>query len=184
MQVTDLEISAVKLLRPRRISDPRGYFVEIWNRKALAEAGIDIDFVQDNASFSERRGRFEDSTTSELRRHRQSSSASRAALLSTSRSISGARRRASAATSRRASPRKAASSSSFRSDLRTVSVRLSRIRRLPTRSRSSIRAEHDAGILWNDPELGIDWPLAGRDAHPVGAGSRTCRGWRTPAPEF
>ena len=52
MKVTPLTIDAVKLIVPRKFSDPRGHFVETWNRRALAEAGIDIDFVQDNASLS------------------------------------------------------------------------------------------------------------------------------------
>jgi dTDP-4-dehydrorhamnose 3,5-epimerase len=52
MEIVDLEIDAVKLVRPRRFADARGFFVETWNRKAFAAAGIDVDFVQDNASWS------------------------------------------------------------------------------------------------------------------------------------
>jgi dTDP-4-dehydrorhamnose 3,5-epimerase len=53
MEIASLEIEAVKLIRPRRYRDPRGYFVETWNRRVFAECGIDVDFVQDNCSFSE-----------------------------------------------------------------------------------------------------------------------------------
>ena len=57
MNVTNLAIDAVKLIVPRKFSDSRGYFVETWNRRALAEAaGIDVDFVQDNASLSRQAG--------------------------------------------------------------------------------------------------------------------------------
>src|SRR5262249_36743932 len=53
MKVTDLAIEGVKLIVPQRFADTRGYFVETWNRKAFAaEAGLDLDFVQDNASLS------------------------------------------------------------------------------------------------------------------------------------
>jgi dTDP-4-dehydrorhamnose 3,5-epimerase len=52
MDIVDLEIDAVKLIRPRRFGDARGFFVETWNRKTFAAAGIDLDFVQDNASWS------------------------------------------------------------------------------------------------------------------------------------
>src|SRR3712207_1013991 len=52
MKVIETEIPAVKLLIPRRFGDSRGWFSETWNRKALAEAGIDLAFVQDNQSLS------------------------------------------------------------------------------------------------------------------------------------
>ena len=37
---------------PRKPSDARGFFSETWSRRALGEAGIDLDFVQDNHSLS------------------------------------------------------------------------------------------------------------------------------------
>ena len=46
-------IPEVKLLRMRRHCDERGFFSEIYSRRALADAGIDSDFVQDNHSFSD-----------------------------------------------------------------------------------------------------------------------------------
>ena len=36
--------------------DARGFFSETWSRAAMAEAGLDIDFVQDNQSLSATRG--------------------------------------------------------------------------------------------------------------------------------
>lgn len=41
---------------PQRFSDARGFVSETWSRKRFAGAGIDIDFVQDNHSYSEGRG--------------------------------------------------------------------------------------------------------------------------------
>jgi dTDP-4-dehydrorhamnose 3,5-epimerase len=40
------------LIEPRVWADHRGFFMETWNRRSFAEAGIDIDFVQDNHSHS------------------------------------------------------------------------------------------------------------------------------------
>lgn len=37
---------------PKRHGDHRGWFSEVWNKAAWAEAGIDIDWVQDNESLS------------------------------------------------------------------------------------------------------------------------------------
>jgi len=42
----------VRLIRPRRIGDARGWFAELWNARSFAAAGIDAAFVQDNASFN------------------------------------------------------------------------------------------------------------------------------------
>lgn len=56
MDIVALDIAAVKLIRPRRFDDLRGFFVETWNRRTFAEAGIDVDFVQDNASLSKSAG--------------------------------------------------------------------------------------------------------------------------------
>lgn len=46
----------VLILTPRRSSDSRGFFSEVWNRQTLAGLGIDIDFVQDNHSLSRQAG--------------------------------------------------------------------------------------------------------------------------------
>ena len=52
MDVTQTELAGVVLLTPRRFGDARGWFSETWNKRTLAEAGIDADFVQDNHSMS------------------------------------------------------------------------------------------------------------------------------------
>ncbi len=52
MRVTATSLPAVKLVEPRVFGDERGFFFESWNRRALADAGIDVDFVQDNHSRS------------------------------------------------------------------------------------------------------------------------------------
>ena len=56
MQVEELSIADVKLLTPKKHGDHRGFFSEVYNKKTLAEAGIDIDFVQDNHSLSAEKG--------------------------------------------------------------------------------------------------------------------------------
>lgn len=56
MKVESLVIPDVKLLTPRVFRDERGSFCETWNRKALADAGIEADFVQDNHAHSHAQG--------------------------------------------------------------------------------------------------------------------------------
>jgi len=54
MTVTPTELPGVCVVEPRVFSDDRGFFFESWNARALAEAGIDAVFVQDNHSRSRR----------------------------------------------------------------------------------------------------------------------------------
>ncbi len=52
MNVIKTGIDGVVIIEPRIFGDDRGYFFESWNRKALADAGIVCDFIQDNESKS------------------------------------------------------------------------------------------------------------------------------------
>lgn len=54
MQVKSLEIPDLLLLQPELYRDDRGYFLETYNLIALKEAGIEAVFVQDNHSGSKR----------------------------------------------------------------------------------------------------------------------------------
>ena len=52
LEVRPLAIPEVLLLQSPQYRDSRGFFYETYNKKAFAEAGIDLDFVQDNHSLS------------------------------------------------------------------------------------------------------------------------------------
>lgn len=52
LSVEETAIPAVKIVTPKKFGDHRGFFSETWNRAAFAEAGLDLDFVQDNQSLS------------------------------------------------------------------------------------------------------------------------------------
>jgi dTDP-4-dehydrorhamnose 3,5-epimerase len=56
MQVLPTAIPAIKLLVPKKFGDHRGFFSEVYSRKALAEVGILTEFVQDNHSMSVEKG--------------------------------------------------------------------------------------------------------------------------------
>jgi len=56
MIVKETSLPDVLILEPARHGDDRGFFSESWNRGRMAEAGIKIDFVQDNYSMSEATG--------------------------------------------------------------------------------------------------------------------------------
>jgi dTDP-4-dehydrorhamnose 3,5-epimerase len=53
MKVIKTDIPEVLVLEPRVHQDARGYFLESYNRRTFKVAtGLDVDFVQDNQSFS------------------------------------------------------------------------------------------------------------------------------------
>jgi dTDP-4-dehydrorhamnose 3,5-epimerase len=52
MQVEDAAIPAVKIVTPKKFGDARGFFSEVYSRKAWREAGLDYEFMQDNHSYS------------------------------------------------------------------------------------------------------------------------------------
>ncbi len=56
MHITSLDLPEVRLIEPRVFGDSRGWFSETYHAKALRDAGIDIEFVQDNHSYSQAAG--------------------------------------------------------------------------------------------------------------------------------
>lgn len=56
MHIEPTALPEVLVLTLRRFGDARGWFTESWNAARMAEAGLDLPFVQDNHSFSAAKG--------------------------------------------------------------------------------------------------------------------------------
>lgn len=56
LDIKTTDIEGVLLLTPKRFADNRGHFVESWNRDRFHAAGVTYDFVQDNESRSLEKG--------------------------------------------------------------------------------------------------------------------------------
>ena len=56
MTITPLAIPDVLLITPKRHGDDRGWFAETWSQKALDGSSADTGFVQDNQAFSAAKG--------------------------------------------------------------------------------------------------------------------------------
>lgn len=52
MKVIDTKIGDVKIIEPAVFGDDRGFFLESWNEQKFADAGLPTKFVQDNHSRS------------------------------------------------------------------------------------------------------------------------------------
>lgn len=54
MEITETKLKGVVVIKPRVFEDARGYFFESYNQNVFKEAGLDLNFVQDNQSLSQR----------------------------------------------------------------------------------------------------------------------------------
>jgi len=165
LEVERLAISDVKILRPRRSVDSRGFFSETYNKKLLAEAGIELDFVQDNHAFSGAAG-----TVRGL--HFQGQPFAQDKLV---RVVSG-RIFDVAVDLRRSSPtfgKWVAAEISAR-DWNQILVPIGFAHGLCTLESDTeviykvtnyYSAQHDFGLRWNDPDLGIAWPFSEDQVH-------------------
>ena len=162
MKVTATDIEGLLIIEPRVFNDGRGYFYESYNKAKFTEAGIPVEFVQDNQSFSHKgalRGL-----------HGQAEPFSQGKLV---RVING-RVIDIAVDIRKKSPTYG----------KYVSIELSAENRLQfwipagflhgfvTLEDSTIFAykvnnfynkESEIGVIWNDPTLNIDWGIAQAD---------------------
>ena len=54
MNVIACDIEGPLILEPKVFGDARGFFLESWNAASFAEIGLDVTFVQDNHSRSQK----------------------------------------------------------------------------------------------------------------------------------
>lgn len=157
-------VSGPILLETRRFTDPRGVFSETYSRRAAAAFGVGEEFVQDNWSCSERVG-----TVRGL--HFQRQPHAQAKLVRTVRG----RILDVAVDLRRGSPTfgKHVAVELAQGDGRMLYVpvgfahgfcTLEPMTEVAYKVSADYAPEADAGIAWNDPSLGIGWPVAAADA--------------------
>ena len=159
LEIEETAIPGVRVVKPRRFGDTRGYFAETFNRRALAETGIDIDFVQDNESLSATPG-----TVRGL--HFQTPGFAQTKLV---RVLTGAILDV-AVDIRRGSPtfgvhvavelsaengKQLLIPKGFAHGFCTLAPDTCVFYKVD----AYYSQTHDAGILWNDPALAIDWPV-------------------------
>jgi dTDP-4-dehydrorhamnose 3,5-epimerase len=159
MKIESLAIPDVKLLTPRVLRDERGHFAETWNRRVLAAAGIDADFVQDNEALSRAVG-----TVRGL--HFQVPPMAQAKLV---RCTKGAVldvvvdiREGSASYGRHVAVELSAANAAqmwVPAGFAHGYVTLEPDSEVAYKVTAYYSPAHDRGLAWNDPALGIDWRL-------------------------
>lgn len=164
LDVTHTALEGVVVLTPRRFDDPRGFFSEVYNQRRFAAAGVDAAFIQDNHSRSGPVG-----TVRGL--HFQRPPFAQAKLV---RVLKGAildvvvdLRKASPTFGRHVAVELSAAAwnqlyvpAGFAHGFCTLEPDTEVFYKVD----AYYSAEHDGGILWNDPALGIDWPVSAEAA--------------------
>ena len=159
MQVEPTAIPAVKIVSPKKIGDARGFFSEVYSKAEWDKAGLDFTFVQDNHSFSAAVG-----TLRGL--HFQLPPFGQDKLLRVSRG----RILDVAVDVRRSSPTfgqwvaEELSADNWRQLLVPIGfahgfVTLEPDTEVLYKTSAPYSPDHDRGIVWDDPEVGVKWPL-------------------------
>ncbi|HLL88787.1 MAG TPA: dTDP-4-dehydrorhamnose 3,5-epimerase [Tepidisphaeraceae bacterium] len=153
-------IPDVKLVRPDKFGDSRGFFSETYSRKALAAAGfLDVEFVQDNQSLSAEVGcvrglHFQTPPMAQAKLVR----VVRGAILDVAVDL----RRSSPTFGRHVAVRVSAAEwnqifvpEGFAHGFCTLEPDTEVIYKVTT----YYSPQHDKGLRWDDPAMGIDWPV-------------------------
>ena len=160
MKVEPASIADVLVLEPKKHGDARGFFYESYNRKIFAQAtGLDVAFVQDNHSRS---------ATNVLRGLHYQLRQPQGKLVRVTvgeiwdvavdlRRSSPSFGRWTGMTLNAASPRMLWIPAGFAHGF----VVLSDHAEVQYKTTDFYAPEHERTLLWNDPALGIKWPLAG-----------------------
>lgn len=56
LKITEMELEGVKIIEPKYFEDFRGYYCETYSSRTMSEYGLNSVFVQDNHSFSSKKG--------------------------------------------------------------------------------------------------------------------------------
>lgn len=156
----DPRLPEVRMIRPRRHGDARGFFMETYNLSALAAAGITDVFVQDNLSLSQSAG-----TVRGL--HFQTPPFAQAKLVRCSRGrlldVAVDVRTGSPSYGRYVAAELSAENASqlfIPAGFAHGFVTLEPGTEIQYKVSAPYSAAHDAGILWCDPALDIPWPVS------------------------
>jgi dTDP-4-dehydrorhamnose 3,5-epimerase len=158
MKITPTSLPEVLLIEPKVFGDARGFFYESWNERAFAAAGIHAHFVQDNHSRSDK---------NVLRglhyQVRQTQGKLVRAMAGTIFDVAVDIRRSSPRYGQWAGVHLSAETHNaiwvppgFAHGFCVVSE----FAEVLYKATDFYAPEHERSILWNDPAIGIVWPLA------------------------
>ncbi|HRH79801.1 MAG TPA: dTDP-4-dehydrorhamnose 3,5-epimerase [Thiobacillaceae bacterium] len=161
MRVIESALPEVKILEPRVFGDDRGFFLESWNRRLFAELDLPTEFAQDNHSRSQRhvlRGLHYQLRQPQGKLVRVVRGAVFDVAVDLRRSSSNFGRWAGFELSEE-NKRMAWIPPGFAHGFLVLSESADFL----YKATEFYAPEHERSVLWNDPAIGIAWPLAGAE---------------------
>ena len=164
MQIIATAIPDVKEIKPVRVLDPRGFFSEIFREELLRQHGIDVAFVQENQSLSVDRGvvrglHFQTPPEAQAKLVRVSAGSILDIAVDIRQGSSSYGQHVAIALSAEKG-NQLFIPEGFAHGFCTLEPNTEVVYKV-NRYYSS---EHDRGMLWNDPALGIAWPVGEGEA--------------------
>ncbi len=160
MKITELSLPGVKLLEPVYHEDFRGYYVESYSSRTLREHGLDTVFVQDNHTFTRSRGvirgiHFQNNPQAQAKLGRCTSGAVFDVAIDLRRDSPSFRKWVGVILSRE-NRRQLFIPAGFGHAVLTLTDDCEFVYKVSACYEPSL----DRAIRWDDPELGIAWPIA------------------------
>ena len=164
LEIQSFPIDGIKLIRPRRIADARGYFAATYVRSEFVAAGIDHEFVQDNESRSRTTGtirglHFQIRPFAQTKLVRVLRGRILDAVVDLRRSSPSYGKHLAIELSEAAGEQLLVPAG-FAHGFCTLEPETMVLYKVD----NVYSAEHDRGVYWADAGLGIEWPVAAADA--------------------
>ncbi len=155
----DLEIKGLKLVTPRRFGDERGFFCETHNAATWAKSGLHYQFVQDNHSLSRDAGtvrglHYQTAPFAQDKLVRVSQGCILDVAVDLRRSASTFGRHVAVELSRE-NWRQLFIPAGFAHGFMTLEPDTEVLYKVT----NFYSPRHDFGLAWDDPDLGVDWPV-------------------------
>lgn len=159
MKFIKTKLEGVYIIEPQVFGDNRGFFMESWSKRKMEEAGLNYDFVQDNHSSSSLKGTLRGI-------HYQKGDYAQAKLVRCTcgavmdvavdlRKDSATYKQWVAAELSAENKRQFLIPRGFAHAFLTLTDNVEFL----YKADNYYYPEHEGGIIWNDPEIGIDWGI-------------------------
>lgn len=163
MNIMRTELDGVFILEPKVFGDDRGWFTESWSKRTLETAGLTFEFFQDNHSYSAEKGvlrgiHFQNHPYSQAKLVRCVKGAVLDVAVDLQKNSPNYKKWVAVELSEE-NHRQLLIPRGFGHAFLTLTDHVEFL----YKADQYYSSEHDRSIAWNDPELGISWPIG----HPI-----------------
>ncbi len=159
MNIINTALEGVFILEPKVFGDARGWFTESWSKRTMEAAGLNFDFLQDNHSYSTEKGvlrgiHFQNNPWSQAKLVRCTKGTVLDIAVDLRKDSPNFKKWVSVELSGE-NHRQFLIARGFGHAFLTLTDEVEFL----YKADQYYSPEHDRSIAWNDPEIGIDWPI-------------------------